>query len=44
MYLYFFYGKKKNKKKTEIETVSELRELFECNLFFVIIKDMKKNS
>ena len=38
----FFMAKKK--KKTEIETVSELRELFECNLFFIIIKDMKKNS
>ena len=30
------------KKYTETETVSELRELFECNLFFIIIIGMKK--
>ena len=43
MYQVFVFGKKK-KKKTENETVSELRELFECNLFLIIIIDMKKNS
>ena len=36
--MYFFSGKKKT------ETVSELRELFECNLFFIIIINMKKKK
>ena len=43
MYQVLVFGKKK-KNKTENETVSELRELFECNLFLIIIIDMKKNS
>ena len=37
----FFLAKK---KKTETETVSELRELFECKLFFIIIINMKKKK
>ena len=40
----FSFLAKKKKNKTENETVSELRELFECNLFLIIIIDMKKNS
>ena len=35
MHMYFFSGKTKLK-------LFELRELFECNLFFIIITDMKK--
>ena len=39
----FFLPKKYSETKlVETETVSELRELFECNLFFIIIIDMKK--
>ena len=41
MHMYFFSGKK---NKTETETVSELRELFECKLFFIIIINMKKKK
>ena len=37
MHMYFFSGKTKLKLK-----LFELRELFECNLFFIIIIDMKK--
>ena len=40
----FFLPKKYSETKlAETETVSELRELFECNVFFIIIINMKKN-
>ena len=44
MHMYFFSGKKK-KTETKLKlTVSELRELFECKLFFIIIINMKKKK
>ena len=39
----FFLAKKKTETKLKL-TVSELRELFECKLFFIIIINMKKKK
>ena len=43
IFIVFLAKKYTETKLAETETVSELRELFECNVFFIIIINMKKN-